>query len=494
MAMSKLAKDQLKFVDPPTDEFKCPICLGILQEPYLTACCGNHFCEACIEKVKENINKCPLCQETPVNGMVNKNLRRKLNELKLYCIHNEAGCKWIGDLGKLEQHLVIGEIKGECQYVLVRCTVSEQCKVTAPRKSITDHSKYHCQYRQFKCEYCKYQSTYLVVTTQHFDQCPKYPVPCPNKCSKQTYQRSQLVTHLASCPEQEVDCTFSEMGCKEKLKRRLLQQHLDTNMLQHQMVMCQAYRSLQQDKKKLEEQVACLTRDLTVMVIKKTDWPLYLARMSQITPSHLVAPIILKVPFKLGKELLMSNDFLHSYAPTYYSPPFYSHPNGYKLKLSANLLCNDASNIAGFLMGFLCASGSLVGRVRGKIYGVSIGLCIVDGDYDDNLKWPFEEKVSITLLNERTDDQHHKIERYFKGNKGTKLLLRGVNYTQIKMVEHEYEQVSKLKNITPEQIANKLWNMYDSVKKTPYSVQFPVGLLKEKNEVVFYFEIAFNIE
>ena len=68
MAMSKLAKDQLKFVDPPMDEFNCPICLGILQEPYLTACCGNHFCEACIEKVKEGANKCPLCQETPLNG------------------------------------------------------------------------------------------------------------------------------------------------------------------------------------------------------------------------------------------------------------------------------------------------------------------------------------------------------------------------------------------------------------------------------------------
>ena len=90
-----------------------------------------------------------------------------------------------------------------------------------------------------------------------------YPVLCPNNCSKQTHPRCQLNTHLASCPEQEVYCTFSGVGCKEKLKRRHLQQHLTTNILQHQSIMCQAYHSqnretsqLQQDKNNLEEQVA----------------------------------------------------------------------------------------------------------------------------------------------------------------------------------------------------------------------------------------------
>ena len=109
MAMSKLPKDQLKFVNPPTEELNCPICLGILQEPYLTACCGNHFCEDCVEKVKEGASKCPLCQEAPLNGIINKGLRRKLNELKVYCMHKETGCNWIGDVGKLEKHLASGK-------------------------------------------------------------------------------------------------------------------------------------------------------------------------------------------------------------------------------------------------------------------------------------------------------------------------------------------------------------------------------------------------
>ena len=97
-----------------------------------------------------------------------------------------------------------------------------------------------------------------------------YPLHCPNNCSsKQTFPRHQLDTHIASCPEQKVDCTFSELGCEEKFKRHMLQQHLSTNMLQHQLIMCKAYNSqneiitlLQQEKKSLEEKVASLTEDM----------------------------------------------------------------------------------------------------------------------------------------------------------------------------------------------------------------------------------------
>ena len=199
MAMGKLPlsypKDQLKFVDPLTEEFNYPICLGILQEPYLTACCGNHFCEACVKKVKEGASKCPLCQETPLNGMINKSLIRKLNELKVYCTHKETGCNWIGDLGKLEKHLGVGESSGECQFVAIQCTVSNLCKVKILRNSLKHHVDNVCQYRHFKCKHCDYQSTYLMITTEHFDQCPKYPLHCPNNCSMQTVPRDQLYRH-----------------------------------------------------------------------------------------------------------------------------------------------------------------------------------------------------------------------------------------------------------------------------------------------------------
>ena len=34
-----------------------------------------------------------------------KRLQRTLNGMKVYCSHKELGCEWVGDLGKLAQHL-----------------------------------------------------------------------------------------------------------------------------------------------------------------------------------------------------------------------------------------------------------------------------------------------------------------------------------------------------------------------------------------------------
>ena len=480
--MSKLAKDQLKFVDPLGDEFDCPICLEILQEPYLTACCGNHFCEACVERVKKGANTCPLCQETPLSGMINKSLRRKLNELKVYCVHKEIGCKWIDDLGKLEQHLATGKNDGECQFVMVRCTISDLCKVKFLRNALKNHINNTCQYRQFKCEHCSYQSTYLVIITEHyFDQCPHYPVSCPNNCSKETetHPRSQLDTHLASCPEQEVDCIFSEMGCKEKVKRRQLQEHLTTNSLQHQLIMCQAYHlqnetiaQLQQDKRKLEEQVACLTDKCQILAM----------------------PVILEIPLiRVNTKRQMHLGF-HSFAPKYYSLPFYSYPSGYKLQLSVNFICQDSKYMAGYISGFLSTRGTLANKVNGMIYAACIDLHTVAGEYDDILKWPLEGKISITMLNKQTNNQHHKIEKYFKGNKTSKLMDKNTNTRPLSDIKKEYEQL--VKERAPTKLQSQLCNMfYDTIIRRPSnSLLFFLDddLLGENKESNVYFEVVFS--
>ena len=135
MAMRKLIlKEGIDFVETPSEELNCPICLGLLQDPFLTACCGNHFCEPCASKVKQNNNKCPLCQDTPLSGIINKGL-------KVYCCHKQTGCSWVGDLGKLEIHVAADKIDGECQFVTVKRPVSTQCVARVLRKSLDDHVK-----------------------------------------------------------------------------------------------------------------------------------------------------------------------------------------------------------------------------------------------------------------------------------------------------------------------------------------------------------------
>jgi len=84
---------------------------------------------------------------------------------------------------------------------------------------------------------------------------------------------------MAECPEESIPFTFGEMGCKEIVKRRMLQEHLKTSAVMHQMVMCQTIteqsqkltlqvntiQSLKEDKRNLESKVDDLLQDQHLM-------------------------------------------------------------------------------------------------------------------------------------------------------------------------------------------------------------------------------------
>ena len=70
----------------------------------------------------------------------------------------------------------------------------------------------------------------------------------------------------------------------------------------------------------------------------------------------------------------------------FYSEPFHTSPGGYKM--CVRLYPNGADD--------------------GKGTHVSIFLKILDGPYDDNLPWPFFGTVTIYLLNQSADDNHHR--------------------------------------------------------------------------------------
>ena len=46
-----------------------------------------------------------MCKETNWSTMLDKQLRRKVQELRVFCHHKERGCRWEGKLSALEQHV-----------------------------------------------------------------------------------------------------------------------------------------------------------------------------------------------------------------------------------------------------------------------------------------------------------------------------------------------------------------------------------------------------
>ena len=69
----------------------------------------------------------------------------------------------------------------------------------------------------------------------------------------------------------------------------------------------------------------------------------------------------------------------------WYSPPFYSHPGGYKMCIRVD--ANGDGDAAGT--------------------HVSVLASLMKGRNDDNLPWPFTGNFTFTLLNQLGDKNHH---------------------------------------------------------------------------------------
>ena len=94
----------------------------------------------------------------------------------------------------------------------------------------------------------------------------------------------------------------------------------------------------------------------------------------------------LSEPGILPTKMTMTNFEQHKIdSDQWYSPPFYTHPQGYKMCLRV-----DAN-----------------GYSRGKGTHVSVFARLMRGEFDDHLKWPFQGHVTVAMLNQLEDNHHN---------------------------------------------------------------------------------------
>ena len=140
----------------PNFDWKCPICHGILREPYLTTCCGNKFCHECIYDKHHQSVRCPSCEHKNYDIAPEKLLETRLLNHKAVCDHYVRGCKWEGQLRKFEAHK-----RSECQYTPIKCSLG--CGKSILRKDSESHTK-KCPNRPQPCEYAKYGCQKMITT------------------------------------------------------------------------------------------------------------------------------------------------------------------------------------------------------------------------------------------------------------------------------------------------------------------------------------------
>ena len=399
--MSNLASQELycdyDFVEKLSEDFLCPVTLEVLREPFLTVCCGNHLSQEAANRLQGNQKPCPLCKQ-PLQAIPDKFFKRKVKELQVRCPKKGAGCGWVGELGNLDQHLKDGAVAGDCQYVEVACP--NLCDGRVLRRDLDGHKANDCPKRQFACEHCAYEATYQEISEDHWLQCSKYPMECPNDCGEGTIERQHLPNHLEVCTLQIIDCEFDYVGCTEKVQRQKMQSHVDSSVkahlqmvathakLQEKQIEQQEMRIVKQDKQieMLLDQVHQLSSTLqdkhTAHVQKEkqeTQIESLAAQVHQLAATLQVftpPPVFTMTNFKQHKK---DDD-------QWFSPPFYSHIGGYKMCISVK------------------ANGSDIGKGT----HVAMYFHMIAGEYDDNLKWPFRGEVTVQLLNQRGNENHHE--------------------------------------------------------------------------------------
>ena len=465
---------EYKFVNPPPDRCICNICHLPSRDVYMTGqCCeGQTICKSCLDQWQKTAGnmQCPVCREEKGGFHPNYPIAREVKSLHIHCTNKEKGCEWQDELNDINNHL--GNSDG-CQFEEVKC--SNECGKMIQRRYLTSHAETECPRRKVTCQYCHDTGEHQFIEGQHKEECPKLPLPCPNKCEVGSVPREDMEQHREECQLEVINCS---RNCGEKFKRKCIASHLETecprrkvicqychdigehqfiegqhkeecpklplpcpnkcevgsvpceNMKAHrkecplEMIQCEYYSvgceakmaRKDQEKHKKENMEGHLTmtkqglsklddiqhetkaqlaialeqiNNLTQLAMvnsmssspNNTKWPIILdvkATILMLQSDTQMSPVTIKMSEYNGKK----KDKVQ-----WYSDPFCTSHKGYKMCLNidaAGVYASEGTHLSAFLF-------------------------LMKGPHDDELTWPLREKFGMKLLNQISDSEHHSM-------------------------------------------------------------------------------------
>ena len=353
------------------------------------------------------------------------------------CDNVGRGCYWEGSVGTFDDHVT------KCEFTLVSCP--NKCEVEGDdlqlmRNVLDDHLKTTCPNRDYECEHCGEKGTYASITEEHDQVCINKLVPCLNTECTVTMERGKFMEHI--CMFTEVACKYYNIGCNVRKVRMHMKQHEEEDDKAHHLhlalekiVKLDSMVSLSQSEnaslmatmfhdisslkdtttsliKKLDNTVSSSNGNITSLraslsSVEKTTTSLdktttslrkTTASLKKTTTSMKKTTTSLeKTTTSLKKDVDVINkresftfktsDYSRRKAEnlTYYSEPFYTSCDGYRICIRV-----DPSGSNG------CEATH-----------VSVFVNLLKGSNNLKLQWPFLGTVTVELLNQLADDDHH---------------------------------------------------------------------------------------
>uniref|UniRef100_A0A1I8G0B1 TNF receptor-associated factor n=2 Tax=Macrostomum lignano TaxID=282301 RepID=A0A1I8G0B1_9PLAT len=348
------------FLESLDKKYECPVCGQVLRYPVQFEECGHRCCSSCLPDLLRVAPRCPIDQQTIDKDKVyaDKAFQKETDSLGVKCSFFERGCNWTGVLSELMSH-----IEG-CDRMLTTCPM--RCGVEFQKRFLEKHRLEDCPKRDIQCQFCEIG---LVAEQEagHLETCPKFLVPCPNKCKKKEVAREMMQEHLENeCMRQDLCCPFSTYGCEFSGRKKQLKEHIAEKQLNHMEILCSAVKQGDKNQEKQQKQILEMEKKLVgverrVGGLENLFGPQLVWRIDNYQEKLAEA--------KAGKKA------------TIFSPPFLTNRHGYKLALSA------------------CLYGD--GKFRGQY--MSLFACICKGENDALLAWPFAYKLTFQLIDQCED-------------------------------------------------------------------------------------------
>ncbi len=272
-----------------------------------------------------------------------------MKSLLVYCT---TSCGWKGELRSVEDHK-----KKKCENTKILCP--NACDVALMRKNLQLHLETDCLRRLISCLKCEQKIEYQDLDNHMARKCPKRQYTCPH-CNEAGVYEERTTTHLEVCPQVEITCT----KCSQQIFRCDESRH--SLVCPYEPLCCKYYN------------IGCEEK------------PLRKDRSAHENDAQLHLSLATKEVLKLKNRLLLKNTLTFRIKNIYrhkdiYSPAFFTTASGYKLCIRVN------------------ANG--VGA--GERTHVSVYAHLMKGDNDDSLSWPFTGTVTVELLNQLEDKNHH---------------------------------------------------------------------------------------
>lgn len=419
------------------EKYLCSACRNVLRRPF-QAQCGHRYCSRCLAGIlSSGPQNCAACVHEGIyeegvsvlessSAFPDNAARREVESLPAVCPNQ--GCSWKGTLKDYES----GH-EGHCPFMLTECPA---CKGLVRLCDREQHAGYECPERSLSCGHC--QAPFCGADIKvHQETCPQFPLTCEG-CS-QKIPRHRFQEHGKMCGQGRVPCRFQAVGCPELVENegqveheaQKLREHLVlllSSLLETQRLMgpaqelpsavelVQRCSSLERKTTTFENIVCVLNREVERAAMTaeacgrqhRLDQERIEALSNKVQQLErtvglkdlVIAELEQKVReleasthdgvfiWKISDFTRKRQEAVAGRTPAIFSPAFYTSRYGYKM----------------------CLRIYLNGDGTGRGTHLSLFFVVMRGPHDALLRWPFNQKVTLMLLDH--NNREHVIDAF----------------------------------------------------------------------------------